>query len=745
MAAPFTAATSVDIFLRLIKGGAFTYAGSKLPAIFRMSPAAPASVLLLSFPLSLLAQTAASPPAAGTPTVLPEKVITATRLPATSLSAPYAVRDLTSRQIEERLPRTLPEALRETPGVSVQKTSNGQGSPHIRGFTGFRTLAMIDGVRFNNSTFRDGPNQYWNTIDLLSAERIELVPGQGSVLYGSDAIGGTLNVLTKSSGFRDEAAGASFIHGLGSYRFSSAEDSHLGHAEFNTGTGGKWGLHVDGSYGEFGDVRAAGLGRQPRTGYDQWSYNVRFDAALDPDWTLTAVHQQLRQDDVWRTHSTVFGIPWQGTTIGNDLRRSFDQDRTLSYVKLDGQNPGSFLDSASLTLSYQTAGETLTRVRNTGASAISEVELGTWGADLQLSSQSAIGRLTYGVDYYRDNVDSSNVSYKADGAFDKRSIQGPVGNDSTYDLLGAYLQDETTLGERGHVFLGGRYTYARAEVGQLEDPITKAESSLTDSWNDLSGSARLVLDLDAKDQYALFAGVSQGFRAPNLSDVSRLDIARSGELEIAGNEVDPEKFLNFEIGAKGATETYTASVSVFHTRIDDLIVRQPTGRIVDDLIEVSKANGGEGYVQGVEIAGNVSFNPHWSVFAAGSYTGGEVDQFPGSDGRVVREPLSRVVPFMGTIGLRLQTADRRLWTELVCTGVSEADKLNSGERADTQRFPVDGTPGWALVTLRGGWKVNENLSLTASLDNLLDEEYRAHGSGSNEPGFGGTVSVTLQF
>ena len=712
--------------------------------------------LLLNFPFSLLAQTAATqvaaPASAPAPasasvetTALPEKVITATRLPSSAQAAPFAVRELSREQIDERLPRTLPEALRGTPGLSVQKTSNGQGSPHIRGFTGFRTLAMIDGVRLNNSTFREGPNQYWNTIDLLSVDRIELVPGQGSVLYGSDAIGGTMNVLTKSSDFRDEAADESFIHSLGSYRYSTAEDSHVGHAEFNTGVGGKWGLHVDGSYAEFGDVRAAGLGRQPRTGYDQWSGNVRFDAALDPDWSLTAVHQQLRQDDVWRTHSTVFGIPWQGTTIGNDLRRSFDQDRTLSYVKVEGQNPVSFLDSASLTLSYQTADETLTRVRNTGASAISEVDLGTWGADLQLSSQTAIGRLTYGVDYYRDRVDSSQVSYKANGAFDKRSIQGPVGNDSTYDLLGAYLQDEITLGERGHVFLGGRYTYARAEVGHLEDPITKVDSSLTDSWNDLSSSARLVLDLDAKDQYALFAGVSQGFRAPNLSDVSRLDIARSGELEIAGNEVDPEKFLNLEIGAKAATESITANVCLFHTRIDDLIVRQPTGRIVDDLIEVSKANGGEGYVQGVELAGSVAFNENWSVFAAGSYTEGEVDQFPGSDNHVVREPLSRVVPFMGTLGLRLQTADRRLWTELVGTAASAADQLNSGERADTQRFPADGTPGWTLLTLRGGWRVNEHFSLTASLDNLLDEAYRAHGSGSNEPGFGGALGVTVRF
>jgi len=70
--------------------------------------------------------------------------------------------------IENRQVRTLAEALRELPGVMVQKTGHGQGSPYIRGFTGLRTLFLIDGIRLNNSTFREGPNQYWNTVDPFS-------------------------------------------------------------------------------------------------------------------------------------------------------------------------------------------------------------------------------------------------------------------------------------------------------------------------------------------------------------------------------------------------------------------------------------------------------------------------------------------------------------------------------------------------------------------------------------------------
>lgn len=98
-----------------------------------------------------------------------------------------------------------------------------QGSPYLRGFTGFRTLMLIDGIRLNNSTFRDGPNQYWNTVDSLALERLELVCGPSSVLYSSDAIGGTVNALSLG---RQEYPGGFDWDARTFYRFASAEDSH---------------------------------------------------------------------------------------------------------------------------------------------------------------------------------------------------------------------------------------------------------------------------------------------------------------------------------------------------------------------------------------------------------------------------------------------------------------------------------------------------------------------------------------
>jgi hemoglobin/transferrin/lactoferrin receptor protein len=126
-------------------------------------------------------------------------VVTATKDQRSPHSLPYYVDTLTEEQLRLKdAVRTIPEALGKQTAVMVQKTGHGQGSPFIRGFTGFRTLFLVDNVRLNNSVFRDGPNQYWNTVDPLSINRLEVVKGPFSALYGSDAVGGTVNAVTQS-------------------------------------------------------------------------------------------------------------------------------------------------------------------------------------------------------------------------------------------------------------------------------------------------------------------------------------------------------------------------------------------------------------------------------------------------------------------------------------------------------------------------------------------------------------------
>lgn len=671
------------------------------------------------------------------PAEIPEVVITATRSSTPVTKVPALVKTLEKKQMEERLVRTFPEALRETPGVAIQKTSNGQGSPFIRGFTGFRNLMMVDGIRFNNSTFRDGPNQYWNTIDSYALDRVEVLPSQGSVLYGSDAIGGTVNAFTRSSGFLSEAAGF-FTHGQADYRYSTAEHSNVEHLEGSIGQGQKWGLHVGATLSQFGDVTDGSGRRQSHTGYDQWAFDVRLDVALDDQWTFTAAHQQLRQNDVWRTHSTTSGVSFAGTAVGTDRVRLFDQNRSLSYVKLDGKNLNSFIDAATLTISLQTAGENQFRVTGPGVQSYNKVDVTTLGSDLQFESDSPIGKLVYGIDFYEDFVQthSSDQDPTKDNPF-----AGAVADNSTYRLLGVHIQDAIDIGERVHLFVGERYTHASANLGSFQDPFTKAQRSFSNSWNNFSGSLRFVVDLDERDRYSLYGGVSQAFRAPNLSDLSRFDVALSGRTETPATDLSPEKYLTYELGLKANTESITASMGYFYTRLNNLIIRRSTAVPNQD----TKSNGGDGYMQGFEASARWRIDNHWSIFGHIAWVEGQVDQYVGTTSVKRREPLGKISPLIGYGGVRWQTTDSRFWTEFVCLSYGESARMNVSDQLDTQRIPPNGTPSFWLLTLRGGWQVTPNLMLTASLDNLLDQTYRYHGSGSNEPGFGANLGATVKF
>ena len=144
-------------------------------------------------PLSVIAQE-----------ILPDVVVTANRNTEEAKEVPYTLEILTAEDLLENATRTLPQAFQNTPSVLVQQTTTGHGSPYIRGFTGRQNLLLQDGIRLNNSTWRNGPVQYWNTLDAQAIDRLELIKSQGSVLFGSDAIGGTVNTFSKSSNFRQE-------------------------------------------------------------------------------------------------------------------------------------------------------------------------------------------------------------------------------------------------------------------------------------------------------------------------------------------------------------------------------------------------------------------------------------------------------------------------------------------------------------------------------------------------------------
>ncbi len=700
---------------------------------------------------SALAQSDAAtnaPPAAvgqDTPVQLAPVVVTATRTEENPLTLPYSVSAVTPLDLERKMPRTTPEALRELPSVMLQKTSHGQGSPYLRGFTGFRTLMLVDGIRLNNSTFRDGPNQYWNTVDALAVDRMEVVRGPSSVMYGSDAIGGTVNAISK--GRTDYGEGFDWDGGA-LYRFSSAEDSHMGRPEFSAQYDRQVGVYLGGSIKEFGDLRGGDeVGVQPHTGYGEWDLDAKVNYFLTPDTKLVYGHQTVRLDDAWRTHATIYGVVWSGSARGSDQQRMFDQSRDLDYLQYHAEKLPGFAEEVHISLSHQYQGELEDRIRSNGNRELQEANVNTLGFSAQLQSPSKLGRWVYGAEYYRDWVDSSFLGYNAAGNLTTIRYQGPVADDATYDLFGLFVENHYPLIEdRLELILGGRYTHAAAEANKVQDPFTGAHLSLSDAWDNGVGNARLSYHPDEAKHWTVYSGVSQGFRAPNLSDLTRFDIARSGEQEIPAFGLKPESFLSPEVGVKLAYERFAAEAAYFYTFMDELIVRVPTGATTanGDLI-VNKENSGQGYVHGVELSGSVKLHRDWSVWANFTWMRGELDAPAVAGGEDVTEPVSRLMPTTVNAGLRWTHPKGRVWTEFATTFAETQDRLASNDIRDTQRIPVGGTPGYGVYHLRVGYRPCPKATLCAALENLTDEDYRIHGSGVNEPGRNFVLTAELQF
>ena len=674
-------------------------------------------------------------------------LVTATRTGQAESTAPYTTSYIDEKFIGENTRRTLPEALQYTPGVLVQKTTHGHGSPFIRGLTGRQNLLLVDGVRVNNSTYRSGPIQYWNTLDVLAIDHIELIKSQGSVLYGSDAAGGTVNVFTKFSRFRGETAGQAYIGGSASYEYrTNGQGSHIGRVEAETGIGEKFGILLGISAKDFGAIEDDGVGRMDGTGYPEHNLDLRFDWAVTPESTITFGSFYLNQDEVSRWHRTPNSPGWThnnhfaaaGTWTTND----YDQERSMTYLRYAGENPAANapIKSWNATLSFQKTDDSEFQNRFPATPATdakvlrqSEIGLKTSGIDIVLESPVGPGSLIYGVDYYHDEVDSGG--YNSDLVGGPRVEALPIADDSEYDLLGLYAQYLWKPIERFELTAGARYTYAEATLGRLADG-----SSASENWDDTVGSLRGIYHLNSC--WSLYGGASQAFRSPNLDDLSGNVTAKTATPALGNLDVEPEHYLTYELGTRHQTDSTSFNFAVFYTDVDDLIVPTPVTALPGAATIAN--NAGDGYIYGVELEGAWRFHPQWTLSGFAAWQDGRTESPDFVGGPESDKPNTRNLPLSGSVALRWTDASEKFWVEGRVLAATREDRITSADQAlDAQRIPTNGTPGYLVTSLRAGWRVNANLDLIAGVENVTDEDYRIHGSGLNEAGVGGIFGVKV--
>ncbi|MDP3469210.1 MAG: TonB-dependent receptor [Daejeonella sp.] len=643
---------------------------------------------------------------------LPEvQILSASRRNTSSANLPFASSVLNLPAQSENIPRTIPESLNIIPGVFVQKTNHGGGSPFIRGLTGNQTLILIDGIRLNNSTFRYGPNQYLNTIDPFSVNKIEVLRGSGSVQYGSDAIGGVIQIFTKDPGYTTENSFKGSVSG----RFGSGNMEQTGSTELTYSTKR---VVLSGILGvkNFGDLIGGDTtGRQSPSGYSQSDASLKLKLKVSENSELILANQFVQQNDVDVYHKVQlenFNINKMGL-----------QGRNLSYLKYSIDQESSIFRRIDITGSLNATVEERNSQKNASQSiGLESDKINTSNLGIELFSDlSKKWTVNSGLEYYRDKVNSiRNTTNTLSGVLTTQ--RGLYPDNSAYSNTSVYSLHHLTL---GHFNLEGglRYNWLQARIpdkdlGRLEiNPGAFV-------WN--TGLNYSV------GKHHLYTSFNTGYRAPNIDDMGTLGIV-DFRYELPSYTLKPEKSYNSEIGYKYFSEHVSFGTAFYRNQLSDLINRVLTGQVIDGYNVYMKENTEDAVIKGVEgfAEFQVSQNLFFDLFTSFNH------------GRNISkgEPLRRVPPFNGNVSMKYKMNKFYMKAEL--GWADKQDRLAQGDK-DDNRIPAGGTPGWQVLNIYSGYTLKK-AQLRLSAQNLFNADYRTHGSGINSVGRSLWTSLSFDF
>ena len=628
-----------------------------------------------------------------------------------------AAASITTRQdlIEKQSPDMF-NALQNEVGVLMQRTAAGQSSPFVRGLTGQQVLILVDGVRLNNSFFRRGPNQYFNTIDPGMVDHIEVLRGQGSVLWGSDAIGGVINVVTRGPGQSCGDYGGYEFH----QTFNTSDSASYSRASVE-GWVDRVGAFGGGSLLNVRDLDTGfGFGRQPGTNWSQYAGDVKFRYLVSDTQMLTVALQHFEQSDVPRSDR----FPGYPGDLNNSNTpggaRFFDpQQRDLAYIRYEALDPLDFIDAVTFTASYHRQRESQTRGQPTTRTQETDVE--TTGLNLvAVRDLEELGKLSGGFDWYYDDVDSRFGG----------SASGPIiPDDAYYARVGTFLNWDVALTDRLSATAGVRYEYAKTSGTPI---IAATPVPIDANYDDWGSQVGLVYELNSTVH--LVGSISEGFRAPNLDDLmaNNPNVLQMG-MSVPSLGLKPEHSRNYEVGIKTNGERLRTQTFVYWLDLQDNIVS-----ITAAANTFASANQ-DSFIQGVEFNGEYLLDGGWSTYGNFWYTYGRND--------VTNAPLSRIPPAQGTLGLRWRSSDARSWWSMYAWMVRNQDRLDTVRDVTDERIPAGGTPGYTTLNMRAGHAFGDAQQhrVSLSLENLTDKSYLVHGSGVYGTGFTARFGYSLAY
>jgi outer membrane cobalamin receptor len=645
--------------------------------------------------------------------LIEEVVVTTQRVPLNEQLIPYSISLLDKKEMDHFTKRTTPEMLMNSDGVFVQKTNHGGGSPFIRGLTGNQTLLLLDGIRLNNSIYRYGPNQYLNTVDVFTIDRMEVARGTGSVQYGSDALGGALQIFSVEPILNATVAE---WHGsaTGKVMTSDMEKTGRGQLEYRSK---KVAFLAGGTYRDFGDlVGGEETGVQTPSGYTEYAFDGKLLFALKENMQLTLASQFLNQSHVPLYHKV---------KLENYAINEFQpQQRLMNYARLNIRGSKKVFDQVKFIASWQQNTENTTAQKNNSVLVQQDSNrVNTLGFVTDVTSNlSKIWSANSGIEYYHDNVSSSRFVTTADNSAPPVEKRGLYPDGSKYGNFSVYSLHHFNLNK--WVIDGGLRFNAFKII--INDPDL-GEVEITPEA--LVFNVGAMYNLNRANH--LYGTISNGFRAPNIDDMGTLGIV-DFRYEIPAYDLKPEKSINFETGYKLKLPKFQANVAGYYMDLNQLITRvKVEGEFIDGYQVYKKENVEEAFITGCEAAVLWKVIQEIDINGSFSYTYGQ---------NVTKdEPLRRIPPLNGKVDTTWSRGNFFVSGELLFAG--KQDRLAAGDKSDN-RIPEGGTPGWEIVNLFAGYQWSF-VKIKTGFENIFNEDYRTHGSGIN--GVGRSAWVMLSF
>ncbi|MCP9770492.1 TonB-dependent receptor [Lacihabitans sp. LS3-19] len=640
--------------------------------------------------------------------LLNEVVVTANRSESRIFSIPATISSVNSKYIESHLSRTTPEILMGTAGVFVQKTNHGGGSPFVRGLTGNQTLLLVDGIRLNNSTFRYGPNQYFNTIDPFSISKIEVLKGEGSVAYGSDALGGTIQVFTKDPIF------SSGFHGNVYGRMGTQNIEQTGRAEISYGFKNA-AIMADFTRRNFGDLPGGkNTGIQKNSGYGEQMGNFKSIFKIKKG-ILTLAHQYFEASDVPVYHK----IQLEDYKVNQFTV----QKRNLSYAKYSVKTKSLLFEQINTTLSRQKTNEKRESQKN-GAPNLTEEndQIGTTGLNINFQSNfSKNWKASSGIEAYHDVVQSDKKLHLANPSNPSRGLYPDGSSASSYAVYSL------------HSYTINKWSFSVGHRFNIIDLRIKDETLGTSELNFKSAVPSIAISYFPNTNSHSYFRYNRGFRAPNIDDMGTLGIV-DFRYEIPAYDLKPEFADNFELGYKFQSNPIAITGSIFYNKLSNLITRVKVDeQVINGYPVYIKENVESASLKGFELDLEGKINKSLKYFGNLTYTYGQ--------NITKNEPLRRTPPTFGRTGIEFSKSNFVLRPEFLFASAQK--RLASGDISDNRIGP-EGTAPWQILNVFSSysWK---SISLNLALQNLGNADYRLHGSGINGVGRSAILGLKLSF